>query len=154
MSNTKKRKSGVFLKKKMEKYNISREYSLKIRKINMQRSLIKKLQNDTKNPLFIVNNTEGIMYNNNTIGLPHEQSILNFLQENLSPNSNNNSKMNNNTSRSNNRSHPHYIVDIKELGRVEYKDNKCISNDYCKYTIKNRYTHHKKGNRCHSNVKG
>ena len=123
----------------MEKYNISREYSLKIRKINMQRSLIKKVQNDTKNPLFIVNNTEGIMYHNNTIGLPHEQSILNFLQENLSPNSNNNSKMNNNTSRSNNRSHPHYIVDIKELGRVEYKDNnKCISNDYCKYNIRNK----------------
>ena len=138
MSNTKKRKSGVFLKKKMEKYNISREYSLKIRKINMQRSLIKKLQNDTKNPLYIVNNTEGIMYHNNTVSLPHEQSILNFLQENLSPNSDN-SKMNiNYTSRSNNRSHPHYIVDIKELSKVEYKDNKCISNDYCKYNIRNK----------------
>lgn len=100
-------------------YNLSKEYSYKIRLINMQNSSKKK-----KN----LNNNDGLINDNLLLyGLPHEKSLLNFLKENLSPN-NNSSIFNNlennpcsykgyHTLCKSNVIHPSYKVDIKELGK-------------------------------------
>lgn len=115
----KKTKNSNVNTKNIPKHSLSKEYSYKIRLINMQNSSKKKKH---------VNSNENFINDNLFLyGLPHEKSLLNFLKENLSPN--NNSAIFNNvennpcsyrgqhTLSKSNVIHPSYKVDIKELGK-------------------------------------
>ena len=115
---------NIYITKDVGKFTKSKEYSQKIRKINMQKNLFKKLKIKTcdNNNGFNRNNSNNFCSDINKYGLmiqglPHEKSLLNFLKENLSPNNNSNSVTNNiniNNS-SHNKSNTFYKVDIKKL---------------------------------------
>ena len=140
--------NNIYITKDVGKFTKSKEYSQKIRKINMQKNLFKKLKTKTCD-----NNNNGFnRYNSNNFcsdinkyglmiqGLPHEKSLLNFLKENLSPNNNSNNVTNNINinNASHNKSNTFYKVDIKKLS------NSIKSNKYCvnKSKKKEKKHHH------------